>query len=133
MFLKAKKNIAILNGLLAYQINHDDLGELMFYLGQISNNMYLICQTKMFVSTNFNLCKNACIKHLVEIGSKLIEKPRIMNDIINGELNSFIQMQDEIDELDRLLSKRSEYIRTLISTKKQIAANEYFTTVQTQK
>ena len=55
MFLKAKKNIDILNGLLSYQINHDDLNELMFYLGQISNNMYLISQTKILVSTNFNL------------------------------------------------------------------------------
>lgn len=132
-FLKAKKNIDILNGLLAYQINHDNLTELMFYLGQISNNMYLISQTKILVSTNFNLCKNACIKYLFEIGSKLIEKPKIMNDIINGELNLIIQMQDEVDELDRLLSKRSDYIRTLISAKKQIVGSEYFTTVQTQK
>lgn len=132
-FLEAKKNIDFLNGLLAYQINHDNINELTFYLGQVSNNMYLISTTKALLSQHYNLCKSYSIRYLVEINSKLLDKPRILNDMINAELCVVISAQEEIDDLEKLISKRSEYIRTLISAQKEFMRNEYQNVLQTQK
>ena len=129
----AQKNIAILNGVLAMQFDHSDPSQLDFYVGQASQNLYLICTTKTILKRIYQLFDAAIKNYLIDIDSPLLSKPRNLKTLIDCELVHVSLLMEELEELDEKIGLRLKLMQTLIATEREKMKNDFFLSTQSKQ
>jgi hypothetical protein len=114
------KEIEILLGLLNCQINHSDLSELEFFLGQISNNIGKIATVGLNLSYLYGTSEAEILRYIIDTKNDLLMMPnKTIKQRVDLELSKLIHLKSTLEDIERLLPKRAEYIRTLISCEKE--------------
>ena len=125
-FNNVNKQIDYLLGLLNSEINHSDLSQLEFYLGQISNNIGKIALCSRDLSFIYTISENEIHRYIIDTDHDILTKPaKVLQKRLDIELAKLKMLKETLTDIDRLLPKRAEYIRTLISCEKAKIGLDY--------
>ena len=125
-FESVNKQINILLGLLNTEIDHSNLSELEFYLGQVSNNIGKIATCGRDLSYLFGTSETEILRYVIDTKNDLLLMPnKTIKQRVDLELSKLNQLKAVLEDIERLLPKRAEYIRTLISCEKAKISLDY--------